>query len=87
MELTCAILRKWGMYLIYMGFCLVSELVVYFYVPETRSKPIEEMGMLFGENSEIMLHMTSDGRDIVEKSGSVRVMEVEDTGTMERNEA
>lgn len=71
------------MYLIYMGFCLVSEVVVYFYVPETRGRPIEEMGMLFGENSEIMLHMTSDGKDLVEKTGSVRVMEVEDTGTVE----
>jgi len=49
-----------------MGLCLVSEVVVYFYIPETRGKPVEEMGALFGE--EVMLHMTSNGRGLVEKT-------------------
>ena len=65
------------MYLIYMGFCVICEIVVYFYVPETRAKPVEEMGALFGEESEVMLHMTSDGKGIVEKPGGVHVEEVE----------
>ncbi len=65
------------MYLIYMGCCVVCEIVVFFYVPETRAKPVEEMGALFGEENEVMLHMTADGKGIVEKPGGVHVEEVE----------
>lgn len=64
------------MYLIYMGFCVVCEIIVYLYVPETRGKPVEEMGTLFGE--EVVLHMTSDGRGVVEKPNEVIVEEIED---------
>lgn len=53
------------MYLIYMGFSIVCGVIAYFYVPETKGLPIEEMGMLF--NDGVALHMTSDGRGIVEK--------------------
>ena len=58
-----------------MGCCLICEVVVYFYIPETRGKPVEEMGALFRE--EVMLHMTSDGRGLVEKPGCVTVEEIE----------
>ena len=50
---------------------------MFFYVPETRAKPVEEMGALFGEEDEVMLHMTSDGKGIVEKPDGVHVEEVE----------
>lgn len=53
------------MYLIYMSLCIVSEVIVYYYIPETRLKPVEEIGALFGD--EVVLHMTADGRDLVEK--------------------
>ena len=67
--------RKWRRYLIYMGFCITCEVVVYCHIPETRGKPVEEVGALFGE--EVMLHVTSDGRGLVEKPGGVVVEEVE----------
>lgn len=75
--LTSSLSSKWHMYLIYMGFCIICEVVVFFYVPETRAKPVEEMGALFGEEGEIMLHMTSDGKGIVEKPDGFHVEEVE----------
>ncbi|OAL40692.1 hypothetical protein AYO20_00428 [Fonsecaea nubica] len=55
----------WRMYLIFMSFCIVCEAVVYFFVPETRGLPVEEMGTLFGD--EVVMHMTLDGRGLVEK--------------------
>lgn len=67
--------RKWRMYLIFMGLCIICEVVVYFYVPETRGKPVEEMGALFGE--EVVLHMTADGRGLVEKSDGMVLEELE----------
>jgi hypothetical protein len=39
----------WHMYLLYMSLCLVSTVVVYFYVPETKGLPVEEIGALFGD--------------------------------------
>lgn len=48
---------------------------MYFYVPETRGKPVEEMGALFGED--VILHMTSDGRGLIEKPNAVVVGEIE----------
>lgn len=63
------------MYLIFMGLCIICEVVVYFYVPETRGKPVEEMGALFGE--EVVLHMTADGRGLVEKSDGMVLEELE----------
>ncbi|KAK3640165.1 hypothetical protein LTR56_005577 [Elasticomyces elasticus] len=56
---------QWHMYLIYMSLCLVSWVLVYFFIPETRRLPLEEIGALFGE--EVMIHLTNDGLGIVEK--------------------
>lgn len=53
------------MYLIYMGLSIACGIIAYFYVPETKGLPIEEMGALFGDK--VALHMTPDGRGIVEK--------------------
>jgi hypothetical protein len=61
--------RTWKMYLIFMSLCLICEVLVYLYVPETRGKPVEEMGEIFGDKIDV--HMTSDGRGLVEKSEAV----------------
>lgn len=53
------------MYLVYMGLSIICGIIAYFYVPETKGLPIEEMGALFGDG--VALHITSDGRSIVEK--------------------
>lgn len=63
------------MYLVYMGLSVACGIIAYFYVPETKGLPIEEMGALFGD--EVALHMTSDGRGIVEKPEGVEVEQVE----------
>ena len=65
-----------------MGFCLVCEVIVYFFLPETRGLPIEEMGALFGE--EVVVHMTSDGRGLVEKNDGVTLNHVEIVETKEQ---
>jgi hypothetical protein len=69
------------MYLIFMGFCIICEVVVWAFIPETRGRPVEEMGALFGE--EVVLHMTSDGRGLVEKSDGVDLQHVEVIPTKE----
>ncbi len=67
--------RTWKMYLIFMGFCLICEVLVYFFIVETRGRPVEEMGALFGD--EVVLHMTSDGRGLVEKTDGIALDHVE----------
>ena len=67
------------MYLIFMGFSLICEVLVYFFIVETQGRPVEEMGALFGD--EVVLHMTSDGRGLVEKSDGVVLDHVEVVGT------
>lgn len=57
------------MYLIFMALYITCEILVYLYVPETRGKPVEEMGEIFGDKVDV--HITSDGRGLVEKSEAV----------------
>lgn len=59
------------MYLIYMALCLVSTVIVYFFVPETKQIPIEEIGALFGD--EVVVHLTSDGHGIVEDEKMAKI--------------
>jgi hypothetical protein len=54
----------WRMYLIYMALCIISTIVVYFWIPETKNLPVEEIGALFGD--EVVVHLTTDGHGIVE---------------------
>lgn len=52
------------MFLIYAGLCVISFIVTYFYIPETKGLPIEEIGALFGDA--VAVHLTADGEGIVE---------------------
>lgn len=49
----------WKMFLVWLGCDIVSTVVVYFYLPETANKSMEEMGDLFGD--EVVLHIAQDG--------------------------
>lgn len=42
---------KFGTYLFFAAFCLLMFLWVYFFLPETRYKSLEEMDLVFGDNS------------------------------------
>ena len=55
---------RWRMYLLYMSLCIISTIIVYFYVPETKQIPIEGIGALFGD--EVVVHLSPDGHGIVE---------------------
>lgn len=59
------------MYFLYMALCLVSTVIVYFYCPETKQLPIEEIGALFGD--EVIVHLTADGHGIVEENEMVKI--------------
>lgn len=53
------------MYLLYMGLCIMITIVVYFFIPETKLLPMEEIGVLFGD--EVVVHLTEDGQNVVEE--------------------
>lgn len=59
------------MYLIYMALCLVITIIVYFFIPETKQLPMEELGALFGD--EVVVHLTQDGHGIVEGEQNISV--------------
>ena len=42
---------KFGTYIFFGGFCLLMFLWVLFFVPETRYKSLEEMDIVFGDNT------------------------------------
>ncbi len=79
LEASCAndvwlgFLRKYNMYFLYMGLCIVSTVIVYLYCPETKQIPVEEIGALFGD--EVVVHLTADGHGIVEQDELVKVQE------------
>lgn len=63
------------MYLLWMGLCLISAVIVYFFIPETARLPMEEIGALFGD--EVVVHLTEDGHGIVEDKMEVEVVHLE----------
>lgn len=64
------------MFLIYAGLCVVSFIITYFYIPETKGLPVEEIGALFGDT--VAVHLTADGQGIVEdKEGAVQIENTE----------
>lgn len=63
------------MYLLWMGLCIISAVIVYFFIPETARLPMEEIGALFGD--EVVVHLTSDGHGILEDKMGVDVVHLE----------
>lgn len=47
-----------------MALCIISTIIVYFFVSETKGKPVEEMGALFGDK--VVVHLTNNGQGIIE---------------------
>lgn len=54
----------WRMYMVWFSCNTVSTIVVYFFLPESVNKTIEEMGDLFGD--EVVIHMAPNGQDLLE---------------------
>ncbi|KAH8697513.1 general substrate transporter [Talaromyces proteolyticus] len=59
---------KYNIFYLYMGLCLISTVVIYFFVVETKGLPVEEIGALFGDK--VVAHLTADGQGIVEDDSS-----------------
>lgn len=49
----------WKMYMVWFSCNIVSTIGVYFWLPETAHKTLEEMGDLFGDN--VLLHIDATG--------------------------
>jgi hypothetical protein len=66
---------------LYCGLCIISAVIVYIYIPETKGLPIEEIGALFGD--EVVVHLTADRHGVVgadqveEKTGKGIVLHAE----------
>lgn len=54
----------WRMYMVWFAVTVVSTVLIYFFVPETKGLALEEIGELFGDK--VALHMTADQRGLVE---------------------
>lgn len=61
---TAARTIGWKMYLVYVGLNVVSIVLVYFVIPETKNLSLEEIGELFGD--EVVVHLSEDGHRVVE---------------------
>lgn len=74
------------MYFLYMALCIISTVVVYFFIPETKQIPIEEIGALFGD--EVVVHLTADGHGIVEEGKEIKTDEtkIENSSTVVHTE-
>lgn len=74
------------MYFLYMALCIISTVVVYFFIPETKQIPIEEIGALFGD--EVVVHLTADGHGIVEEGKEINTEEtkIENSSTVVHTE-
>ena len=55
----------WRMYMVWFACSMATPIVIYFFVPETKGRTLEEVAELFGDR--VVLHMTADGTEIVEK--------------------
>lgn len=70
---------KWRMYMIWFALTVISSIVVYFFIPETKQIPVEEIGGLFGDP--VIVHLTADGHAIVEDIDVDKALEVLQTGS------
>ncbi|KAH8704794.1 general substrate transporter [Talaromyces proteolyticus] len=50
---------------LYMGLCIISTIIIYFFVPETKQLPVEEIAALFGDK--VVVHLTADGQHLIEE--------------------
>jgi cbb3-type cytochrome oxidase subunit 3 len=83
---------KFGTFYFFLVFCLILIVWVYFFVPETKGRRIEEMDAIFGGNQGVedmariddirrRLGIVSvEGMEVEEKTGSEKGSEVEDKG-------
>lgn len=46
-----------------MSLCAISAVIVYFFIPETKGVPMEELAALFGD--EVMIRLTADGQGVI----------------------
>lgn len=56
----------WRMYMVWFSCNIVSIICIYFFLPESANKTLEEMGDLFGD--EVAVHIAGDGVHFVETS-------------------
>ncbi|KAF4168584.1 hypothetical protein CNMCM6936_001898 [Aspergillus lentulus] len=75
---------KYNLFYLYFGLCMISAVVIYFYIPETRHVPVEELGALFGDA--VVVHLTPDGHGILEEKGPVAEI-VEDVALERKSSA
>ena len=59
----------WHMFLLCAGLSIPVAIIVYIYIPEAKGLPMKELGALFGD--EVVVHMTTDGLEIMEQSVTV----------------
>ncbi|KAL4866582.1 general substrate transporter [Aspergillus spectabilis] len=64
---------KYNFYYLYFGLCIVSAIIIYFFIPETKEVPVEELGALFGDT--VVVHLTADGHGILEEKVTPEIVE------------
>jgi hypothetical protein len=62
--------RKHNIFYLYMGLCIVSTIIIYFFVPETKQLPVEEIAALFGD--EVVVYLSPDGHKLNEENEIVK---------------
>lgn len=65
----------WRMYMVWFAVTIVSSVLIYFFVPETKGLALEEIGELFGDK--VVVHMTADQKGILEDKEGGNVEEYE----------
>lgn len=51
------------MYMIWFACCIVTTILIYFYVPDTTGLALEELGELFGDEVAVHLHAKTANQD------------------------
>lgn len=74
----------WRMYMVWFAVSIVSTVLIYFFVPETKGLALEEIGELFGDK--VVVHRTLDGRGIVEENDVIIGHEKEGSRSLEKSD-
>jgi hypothetical protein len=66
-----------------MGLCIISFVIVYFFIQETKGLPMEELAALFGDK--VVVHISKDGKAISEdpELDKVRSLQLEQVQVQE----